>query len=203
MTGIRQPLLRYSLAIVAGLAIGGVSALYMARLVGSADVIGGTVEVDSWRGDFAIGSSSADPYTRARVARHGLLALARSEAVYLTRAVDGAGRRLTDDCSYRLSGGNMPARWWSVTLYDSTSFLPRNDDNALSYDATRAGGKDWSAIVSDRRPGDGAAWISSRNAGQFDLTLRLYIPDAALIETPEQTLRAPVIERLSCTGDAA
>jgi hypothetical protein len=158
----------------------------------------GNVDVGGWRSDFAIGSEAADPYTRARVARHGLLALAKTEAVYFTRATDDAGAPLREGCSYRLSGGSMPAQWWSVTLYDGQSMLPANTDNALSINAEMFAGGAWSAVIAPQRPEGGGAWISSRGAGAFDLTLRLYVPDPALLANPEKTLVAPTIERLAC-----
>ena len=96
----------------------------------------------------------------------------------------------------------MPADWWSVTLYNSDNFLPDNNDDALSYDATRAGDGQWEVIIAADSPRDEDAWISSRNAGQFDLTLRLYIPEVALIEAPETTLKAPTLTRFSCTGES-
>ena len=119
-------------AILAGSALGLGSALWLAGLWPDGRSLAfGNVDVGGWRSDFAIGSKAADPYTRARVARHGLLALAKTEAVYLTRTTDDAGAPLREACTYRLSGGAMPAGWWSVTLYGAGSMLPANTDEAL------------------------------------------------------------------------
>ena len=195
--------LTYLGAVIAGSLLGLGSALYMAGLWPGANALAfGNVDVGGWRADFATGSDAADPYIRARVARHGLLALAKSEAVYLTRTTDDAGLPLREDCSYRLTGEAMPAGWWSVTLYDAQSMLPANTDNALSIDASRAGAGPWEAVIAPDRPEGARHWISSRNAGNFDLTLRLYMPDPAVLEAPEQTLSAPRIARLSCGGKA-
>jgi hypothetical protein len=191
--------LGYLLAMAAGSAAGLGSALWMAGLLPGANTLAfGNVDVGGWRSDFAIGSKSADPYTRARVARHGLLALARSEAVYLTRNTDDAGAPLREACTYRLSGGAMPAGWWSVTLYDGASMLPANTDSALSIDASRVGAGAWEAVIAPERPGGAEHWISSRKAGTFDLTLRLYMPDPAVIDSPATALKPPRIARLSC-----
>lgn len=193
----------YLAAVVAGTAIGLGSALWLAGLLPGTDTLAfGNVDVAGWRSDFAIGSEAADPYTRARVARHGLLALAKTEAVYFTRNSDDDGRPLSDACTYRLSGGAMPAGWWSVTLYDQASMLPANTDSALSIDAGRAGTGDWQAIIAPAEPAGAQHWISSRNAGAFDLTLRLYIPEPALLSEPDKALVPPRIERLSCGADA-
>jgi hypothetical protein len=191
----------YLLAMFAGLALGLGSALWLAGLWPQrSNMAFGDVDVGGWRSDFAIGSEAADPYTRTRVARYGLLALAKTEAVYFTRAADDTGARLREACSYRLTGGAMPAGWWSVTLYDGQSMLPANSDAALSIDVERAGGGAWQAVITPKRPADGGLWISSRGAGTFDLTLRLYMPDAALLADPGAVLAAPRIERLSCEG---
>jgi len=193
----------YLAVVFAGLALGLGSALWLAGLWPARSTMAfGDVDVGGWRSDFAIGSEAADPYTRARVARHGLLALAKTEAVYFTRATDDAGAPLREGCSYRLAGGAMPAGWWSVTLYDGQSMLPANTDGALSIDAERAGGGAWSAVIAPKRPADGGLWISSKGAGTFDLTLRLYMPSPELLAKPNAALKPPRIERIACEGAA-
>ncbi|MDP3460692.1 MAG: DUF1214 domain-containing protein [Hyphomonas sp.] len=181
------------------------SALAAAGIVGPGMRLGGGVDVSGWTSDWTIGSAAANPWTRARVARHGLLALNKDEAVYFTRNTDNADARLTEDCTYRVSGGDMPALWWSVTLYDATSYLPANQDSALSFDQTKAGleGDEaaWSFVIAAEGPETGG-WVSSHKAGKFDLTLRLYKPAADLIADPEGVLTPPVIEKLSCGGPA-
>ncbi|MEQ5788472.1 DUF1214 domain-containing protein [Erythrobacter sp. NFXS35] len=198
----------YLFAVAAGCGIGIGSALAMAGLLPGANPLAfGNVDVDGWRSDFAIGSEAADAYTRARVARHGLLALAKSEAVYFTRTTDDAGQPLREACTYRLTTGAMPAGWWSITLYNADSMLPDNDDAALSINAgqdmaARIGdeivGQGVGATVAPRRPEGRGLWISSRNAGRFDLTLRLYMPNDALLTDPADVLRPPRIEPLAC-----
>lgn len=197
--------MRFTLGILAavliGLAVGGVSALVLAGLWPRGAGVSGAnaINVENWKSDFAVGSETADPYTRARIARHGLLALAQSEAVYFTRSVDDSGQPLRENCTYRLSGVGQPARWWSITLYDADSRLPMNEDAALSIDASQAGEGPWSAIIAPEKAHESSHWISSRNAGNFDLTLRLYVPDAELLETPGRALNPPRISRLGCT----
>ncbi len=190
------------LLTLAGLAVGGGSALYMSGLLPGAQTSSRSqIDVDGWVADFAIGTVQTDPWTRTRVARHGLLALSQSEAVYFTRTTDNTGARLTDACRYRLSGEDQDALWWSVTLYDGQSRLPMNSDEALSFDRTRAGaGSRWALLIQGAAPEEGP-WISSRSAGAFDLTLRLYRPSEALLARPAAFVRPPEIERLDCQGD--
>ena len=152
-----------------------------------------------WKTDFEIGSESASGSLRARIARKGLFALKRTEAVYYSRSVDDAGRDLVATCSYRLSGAGFPAEWWSVTLYDETSFLAKNRDGAASVnrDEIVADADDWFAIISDERPDGVTNWISTKGAITFDLTLRLYRPDIDYLMSGDVS-GFPTLERLSC-----
>ena len=167
---------------------------------------GGGAEVhDGWAGSKVTGSTEADPWTRAQVALTGLLALNRSQAIYFTRRTDDAGQPLRADCRYRVEGGALPARWWSITVYAADDYLPLNDDDALSFDATEvrsdAQGR-WVASVAAHKPASGA-WASSRNAGAFDLTLRLYNPTPAA-QADFGAIPFPRVVRMGCgKGDAA
>lgn len=193
----------YLAAGLGGLAVGAFSAAAMSGLLpGDRRTMTG-ISLNGWVGDLSQGSPEASPYVRARIARHGLLAMAKSEAIYFTRDKDDDGEPFREGCSYRLSGGPLPAGWWSITLYNAENFLPVNSDEALSFDASRAGEGRWTAVISDTAPSDGSGWISSRNAGRFDLTLRLYMPEAAALSAPQETITAPSLERLECNGDAA
>ncbi|WP_108788400.1 DUF1214 domain-containing protein [Erythrobacter sp. Alg231-14] len=186
-----------------GLSLGVYTALAMSGLLPGDRRSTDGIEINGWTGDLAQGSSDASPYLRARIARHGLLALAKTEAIYFIRNTDRDGQPLTEECTYRVSGGPIPAGWWSITLYNEDNFLPDNDDEALSFDATQSGGGDWSAIISAASPAEDGNWISSRNAGKFDLTLRLYMPEDRALTDPEQAIPTPNIARLQCEGKAS
>ena len=186
------------LAIVAGLAVGLGSAWWVVTKAG-----GRGVEVGGWSGSTVTGSADADPWTRAQVAVRGLLALTKDQAIYLTAKSDSSGRRLNEDCRYRVSGGPLPGKWWSVTVYAADNYLPLNDDYALSFDATEVtpdGQGRWTAQLAAAREGEGA-WASTRKAGAFDVTLRIYNPTPAA-QADFRAIPVPKIERLSCGGKA-
>lgn len=190
----------YFVALVSGLCMGGGSALWMSGLIGGKSLASfADVNVNDWSSDWSIGASSADPYLRARVAKHGLLALSKQEAVYFTRTRDDEGELLNASCRYELYGKGQSARWWSITLYDAQSRLPMNEDEALSIDATSIGDTSaWTAIIASQRPTDTTHWISSHNAQQFDLTLRVYLPMQDVLDTPEAFINPPGIRKLDC-----
>jgi hypothetical protein len=140
--------------LILGVLFGAATALAAAGIIGPGLRMGGEIDAGGWSSDWTIGSKAANPWTRARVARHGLLALTKDEAVYFTRNTDDAGGRLSEACTYKVSGGAMPAQWWSVTLYNAASYLPLNTDNALSFDQTDAasGAGGWSFTIAPQAP---------------------------------------------------
>jgi hypothetical protein len=189
---------RWVVAGVAGLFLGLGSAV---ALTGGS-MGAGRLVVGQWSTDPQVGASAANPWLRARIARVGLLALTKEETLYFDRTTDEAGGPLREACRYRISGQNLPTRWWSLTIYDQTQFLPRNTDGASSLDATQllAGGKStFEAILSPAKPMDNQAWLSSKAAGTFSITLRLYNPNT--IEPHELAQIAfPKIALLDCDG---
>lgn len=188
-------ILAWIAAVIAGVALGLASA-WAALSVGGSSF---SEEFGHWRYNRAAGSTAADPYTRAIVARVGLLALSAREARYFTLYEDEHGRPLRESCIYELTGQPMDVRWWSVTLYARDNYLAQNNDAAHSVDATRIGnGGAWNARISPVR-GDARYWISSREARRgFSLTLRVYNPQRDFRASAE-TL--PVLTTVSCPGD--
>ena len=193
-------LLRLAGAAALSIALGLFSA-YQAVRSGFA---GGEVSNGPWRTSFVTGSPDADLYTRARVAVGGLLALAPSETVYWTAERDGAGQPLDARCDYQVEGEELPARWWSVTLYAADQFLTENDAGRYSFSQTtlrRPPGGPWSILVSsEAKSGDGVNWLPAGKpgaTGHFSLTLRLYNPKPLVYQQPEQ-LALPQIERRAC-----
>lgn len=156
-----------------------------------------------WSGSSVTGSADAGAWLRAQVAISGLLALNKTQAIYFTRKTDDAGDPLREECSYRVTGGAMPGRWWSVTVYAADNYLPMNSDDALSFDATEvssdAAGQ-WSAILAPVKP-EGSAWASTRNAGAYDITLRIYQPSAQA-QVSLASIAMPKVAKLSCGGKA-
>ncbi|WP_051362248.1 DUF1214 domain-containing protein [Solimonas soli] len=181
--------LRHGLAIVGGIALGVASAWWAIGRLPDGERYG------AWRSDPLTGSTAADAYTRARSARHGLLALNREEALYLIAAQDDGGAPLSERCDYEIRGGTLPAAWWSLTVYAADEFLPRNGSAAYAIDAAhlrRDGDGRWRARLATTREAS-ANWLDSTATGTPSLTLRLYRPKAAL-----RADALPTITRRSC-----
>lgn len=170
----------------------------------SAGALGyGKVKVGRWSSDPSVGAQAANPWLRARIARVGLLALTKTETLYFDRTIDESGAPLREACTYRITGSAITTRWWSLTIYDSAGYLPRNVDKASSIDATRAikgGQTSWSGLIGDTAPQGDDLWLSSNAAGDFAITLRLYNPSTIDPEALAK-LDFPKIERVSCRDD--
>jgi hypothetical protein len=191
--------LAWAACILAGLVLGAASA-WGALEFGRSNF---GEQYGQWAHSRAAGSTAAGPYTRAIIAREGLLALSAREALYFTLTQDDRGAPLDESCVYELRGRPLAARWWSVTLYADDNFLAQNSDHAGSIDASfvRAGPDGyWRARLAPVR-GDAPYWLSSRAARRnFSLTLRVYNPGRDFRASAE-TL--PELTRLSCAGAAA
>ena len=186
-------------AILLSIALGLASAARSVR----AGFAGGEVSNGPWRTSFVTGSVDADLYTRARVAVGGLLALAPSETVYFTAPTDAEGFALDARCDYRVEGVELPARWWSLTLYGADQFLVPNEAGRFSFSQTtlaREPGGPWTMLVSSEPQPAAPNWLPSGGpgaSGPFSLTLRLYNPEPVVYEQPER-VTLPRITRESC-----
>ncbi|MGB3698132.1 MAG: DUF1254 domain-containing protein [Gordonia sp. (in: high G+C Gram-positive bacteria)] len=137
------------------------------------------------------GSYGVHYLLRAGVAAWGLGMNLAADAVYPSIAVDADGRLLSGENSYTLTfpAGELPPAlaFWSVTAYDDHGFLienplaryalgdrsgipPRTDGSVeLIMQATDPGGEDT------------ARWLPT-GPGGFNLMLRVYSPDRALLD---------------------
>ena len=187
--------LRHFITFLLGLFAGTAMAV---ALTFSPGEIGG-VHNGPWITNPNIGSPDANPLVRSLVARRGLLALSREEAIYFTATRDSDGHNLTERCAYEVTGEMPPARWWSLTIYDTDSFLPRNGQNRHAVSQTTARTAAGGQVIIPVGPNEPGA-IHTRNAGRFSLTLRLYHPDPMVLEALDATT-FPRIDRLACEGD--
>lgn len=166
--------LRYALCGAIGLALGGGIAVQRIR----AGSLGAMRAIGPWRTGTDFGRARADAYIRAVVALRGLLALPAHEARYYNAATDSTGQPLDGKCRYRVSGGLLPTRWWSLTLYDHAGYLVPNQANIFSIPSMAIGRDEaarWAITVA---PAEQAGhWLPTGRIDRFELTLRAYLPD--------------------------
>lgn len=184
--------------VIAALILGAGSALLFIRSAG----LGGGVAVGPWQTSLVTGSTEADPYTRARVAVAGLLALNRSETIYFTAGHDDDGDRLRAECTYKVTGSDPPARWWSVTLYGADHYLVSNPLDRYSYGGdTLAREADGTFVISVGPEETEGNWIPTggQTGDTFSLTLRLYNPEPAAVREPSG-IALPQIAKEACAS---
>ena len=185
--------LKILLTLIGGIALG--LAATWATVIRSNN--SGGIGDGSWRTSLFAGSSEGGPYLRAYVAVHGLLALNRTETVYYNAGNDSDGHALDGHCSYIVGGLDPPARWWSITAYGADDFLiPNTADrySASMNSVTRRKDGTFAVTLSQQQPeGD---WIPVA-AGHFDLTIRLYNPQAEVAADPARVV-LPTIKKMAC-----
>lgn len=188
-----------SVALTLALAIGGGSASVWYMLDRTEGV--GAVRIGPWTAYPAAGTSEADPYSKARTALSGSLALGKAEGLAFTAKRDTAGAPLSRRCSYRVEGDVPPAKVW--TLFARGSGGADRASSGLKAAAlhsgeivTTAGGNP--VVVVSRHPSPGN-WIAPADSGELALTLTLYdTPISGSIDLAKAVL--PRILRLACDG---
>jgi hypothetical protein len=156
------------------------------------------IKVGAWTSNPLVGSIQADMYLRAAIARTGLLALSKNEALYYTALTDEDGEPVRPECDYVIEGIDLPARWWSITAYDRDHFLIPNDLNRYSYNMKnlRRDEQGRYKIHLSRAPKD-HNWLPAAKKGTMSLTLRAYNPAPALRENLG-SVELPKIKKVDC-----
>jgi hypothetical protein len=159
----------------------------------------GTIHNGQWVTNMSAGSSEAGIYARAQIALHGLLALARSEAVYYQCTGDDKGEQLSAGCDYRIEGKPLDARWWSITVYGQDDFLIPNEQKRYSFNAnTLKLSPDGSYVIYLSALPKKGNWLPSGTRDQdVVLTLRLYNPGQSVYDNPGGIV-LPHITREGC-----
>ena len=115
----RVPLL---IAIALAIAFGG--GVWSTLVALDATVGFGAIKLGSWEAFPEAQTSSADPYAKSHRANAGKLLYASAEGLVFAASADGAGARLSGDCSYRLSGHTPPARFWTLFATGPNGIAP-------------------------------------------------------------------------------
>ena len=147
--------------------------------------------VDGWGVNLDVGTYGHDALTRAVVAQSGWGANVPQEAVYAHSERDATGTPYSGAHRYVVHfphGGLPPVNaFWSVTLYGPDRFFTANPINRYAVGDRTAGlqyGTDGSLdiyIQHDPPAGHEANWLPAP-AGRFELTLRLYLPKAQVLD---------------------
>lgn len=187
-------------AIFIGLVlIGGLGSSYYMVSSGSALT---TRTVGPWKAWTHAGRSDADPYTRAHFSRSGTLNLTTEIAQTYLASRDSKGMRLHSSCVYQISGEQLDASWWSITVLDDRGLLISNPAQRYAFTSdTIAVSQDGSFTVTlarDARPGN---WLPTAGAGGLRVSMTLLEGEAVIAgdsvaEAEEIVL--PSIDQVTC-----
>jgi hypothetical protein len=160
--------------------------------------MGGGISDGPWRTSLYAGSSEGSPYLRAQIAVHGLLALGREEMIYYTAADDSDGKTLNGNCSYQIEGRDLPARWWSITVYGADDFLIPNSADRYSVSMNSVARRADGTFVVTLSKGQAEGNWTPVSGGRFSVTIRLYNPQAAVAADPEDVPLPGIRKAATC-----
>jgi hypothetical protein len=193
---LKQSLL---IALALAVAVGG-GAASVGMVLNSQEGIG-AVSVGPWTAFPDIGTPDADPYSKARVARDGVLALGRAEGLSFVADRDSTGVTLRSECSYRLEGSLPVARFWTLYATDRAHMALksgiRRDASMHSLEVLRQPDNSISVSVGARpEPGN---WLAVEGVGAMNLVLTLYDTPIAS-STGLSGIEMPRIVRVQCNA---
>ena len=148
----------------------------------------------SWSRD---GRASANPYTRANIARSGRLPVMAKSMLYYTTSHDSDGRVIDAECDYMIIGKDPHAIWWSISAYDGSGRLMDNPAIRHTYNASNVmrapDGQFQISLSTNPAPGN---WLPVDSDYKVRLILRMHRRVADTNSSGALTL--PEIRRTAC-----
>lgn len=156
-------------------------------------------ENGDWLYQLSVGDSSSSWFQKAVIATGGLFALSRTESMYFVAEPQSlAGKEMSGQCHYRITGKALDTRWWSITAYGDDRMLIENTQRRYSFsDKTVAWNEDGSFTIDIAPEKTGKNWIPSSGGPEIIVLLRVYNPSPALMDNIS-TVTLPTVEEVSC-----
>lgn len=162
------------------------------------------IENDIWRILPSPGDPNRDIYTRAAVAQYGTFALKKPESAYFHAFIDIDDQPLDGNCLYKLQGGDIESRWWSITAYGSDGFLINNNEKQYSFNSenvdfdVNGGFEIFFASSNDFiREISNSNWLRVADEENFAISLRIYLPGEEFFSNLRR-VNLPIIEKIKC-----
>ena len=163
------------------------------------------VKNDIWRTLSSPGDKDRNMYTRVNVSQFGTFALAKPEAAYFHSFADISDEELNSKCLYKVTGEDIDARWWALTVYDKDGFLIENTEKNYSFNSENInfnldGGFEIYLTNNNQAIQDVASsnWLRSPLSGNFSVSLRIYLPGEEFFSNLRR-VNLPIIEKIECS----
>ncbi len=154
-----------------------------------------TLRIGSWTARPRAGTVEIDPYTRAGIARSGVLPVALGDGVAFVARHDDRGRPLDGRCDTIVSGTTPVARYFTLTLYDPDGRLVANSLGRQGFTSEElVRNQDGSfeiAIAPRARPGN---WLPTGGVERYILVLRFYDTSVGVATRAEREAPMPAIK---------
>lgn len=135
----------------------------------------GAFQFGPWASWPQAGAQAPDPYTRAHLARTGVLQLGQSEGLQFIATTDNDGLQLTRNCRYRIDGTTPVATFWTLVAVDEAGVnIARPDAVPALHSARISRAQDGSLELFVSRTLSPQNWLEIAGDGPFSLVLTFY-----------------------------
>jgi len=159
----------------------------------------GTLTIGAWTARPKSGTSDIDPYSRASVARSGELPVGTGDGITFIASTDDKGRTLDGRCDVLVSGTTPPARFWTMTLYDTQGQLVANTLQRYGFTSQEilrgSVGNFEVRIASRARAGN---WLPTGGIDKYLLVIRLYDTPVGVATRGQRDAPMPQIATTGC-----
>ena len=191
--------MRLLIGTLFGLAIAAIVGLGLTYLSLTRGTAFGGLSIDSWTAWPKSGTTDADPYVRASIARSGRLPTAMGDGVAFTLQSDDEGKVLDGRCDVVISGVTPVARFWTMTLYNPDGALVANSTNRYGFtsqEIVRRSDGTFEIVVSPRA--SAGNWLPTGGVERYELILRLYDTAVGVSTKAGREVPMPDVMTRSC-----
>jgi hypothetical protein len=159
----------------------------------------GTLTIGAWTARPRIGTTDIDPYSRATITRNGELPIGTGDGIAFIAKTDDKKKPLDGRCDVVVSGVTPPARFWTLTLYDSKGHLVANSLQRYGFTSEEivrgADGGFEIRIASRSRSGN---WLPTGGIERYALMLRLYDTPVGVATRNKRDAPMPAVATVGC-----
>jgi len=159
----------------------------------------GTLTIGSWTARPRSGSNEIDPYARASVARSGELPIGTGDGITFTATSDDNKKPLDGRCDVVISGVTPPARFWTLTLYDTKGYLVANSLQRYGFTSQEViRGADGSFEIRVTARARAGNWLPTGGIERYALMLRLYDTPVGVATRTQRDAPMPQVATVGC-----